>query len=223
MTDTDLPSPQPARDRPGRTVLTGRYGRLEPIGEHHVEDLYAASSDAGAAERYRWLFIHAPESRQAMADWVGKVMASDDPLYFAVIDNATGRAEGQQALMRIVPQDGVIEIGGVYWGRRMARTRLATEALYLSACHVFEDLGYRRFEWKCNDRNGPSKAAALRFGFSFEGVFRQHMIVKGENRDTAWFSMLDREWPALKTGFEAWLDPGNFDQEGRQRTRLHRR
>jgi RimJ/RimL family protein N-acetyltransferase len=122
--------------------------------------------------------------------------------------------------MRIVPEHGVIEIGDILWGPRMARTRLATEALYLAARHVFDDLGYRRFEWKCNDLNLPSKRAALRFGFAFEGVFRQHMWVKGANRDTAWFAMLDRGWPALRAEYERWLDPGNFDASGIQRTPL---
>ena len=122
--------------------------------------------------------------------------------------------------MRIVPEHGVIEIGNVYWGRGIARTRLATEALYLFARYVFDELGYRRFEWKCNDRNEPSKAAALRFGFEFEGVFRQHMIVKGESRDTAWFAMLDGDWPALKAEYERWLAPDNFDEAGNQKSRL---
>ncbi len=118
--------------------------------------------------------------------------------------------------MRITPEHGVIEIGGIYWGPAIARTRIATEALFLHARYVFDDLGYRRFEWKCNDLNAPSKAAALRFGFTFEGVFRQHMIVKGANRDTAWFSMLDSEWPAIRARFERWLNPANFDADGSQ-------
>ena len=122
--------------------------------------------------------------------------------------------------MRIVPEHGVIEIGSIYWGPAIARTRLATEALYLFARHSFEDLGYRRFEWKCNDRNEPSKRAALRFGFTFEGIFRQHMIMKGENRDTAWFSMLDSEWPARKAEFGRWLALENFHADGRQKTAL---
>ena len=137
-----------------------------------------------------------------------------------MVDRVSGRAGGRQSLMRIVPEHGVIEIGGVYWGPGVARTRLATEAVYLFARHVFEDLGYRRFEWKCNDRNAPSKRAAERFGFTFEGVFRQHMIQKGENRDTAWFAMLDTEWPARKAGLERWLDEGNFHAGGQQRTPL---
>jgi RimJ/RimL family protein N-acetyltransferase len=147
---------------------------------------------------------------------VHRIHTQDDPLLFAVIDRVTGRAGGRQALMRIVPEHGVIEIGSIYWGPGVARTRLATEALYLFARHIFEDLGYRRFEWKCNNANEPSKRAAERFGFTFEGIFRQHMIQKGENRDTAWFAMLDGEWPTRKAGFERWLDEANFDAEGRQ-------
>jgi RimJ/RimL family protein N-acetyltransferase len=137
-----------------------------------------------------------------------------------VIDRASGRAEGRQSLMRITPEHGVIEVGGIYWGPAIARTRVTTEALFLHARYVFDELGYRRFEWKCNDLNEPSKAAARRFSFTFEGVFRQHMIVKGHNRDTAWFSMLDSEWPGIKAEFARWLDPGNFDLDGAQRTKL---
>ena len=122
--------------------------------------------------------------------------------------------------MGIVPENGVIEFGAVYWGPRIARTRIATETFYLAARHIFETLGNRRFEWKCNNGNEPSKRAALRFGFTYEGLFRQHMIFKGENRDTAWFSMLDSEWPARKAAFERWLDPNNFDADGRQKTPL---
>ena len=145
---------------------------------------------------------------------------SEDPLFHALVDQRTNACGGRQALMRIVPQHGVIEIGNIYWGPQVARTRLATEALYLYADHVFGALGYRRFEWKCDALNGPSRAAALRFGFKFEGVFEQHMVVKGRNRDTAWFALLDHEWPGLKAAYEAWLAPDNFDEAGNQRTRL---
>jgi RimJ/RimL family protein N-acetyltransferase len=122
--------------------------------------------------------------------------------------------------MRIEPAFGVVEIGNIFWNSLVARKPAATEALYLFARHAFDDLGYRRFEWKCNNRNEPSKRAAERFGFAFEGVFRQHMIVKGENRDTAWYSMIDKEWPRCKAAFEAWLDPANFGPDGRQKRRL---
>ena len=215
-----MTAPHPALGRPQRIVIEGRYARLEPIGSQHLDDLWAASHDADGAERYRWLFDAAPKSRAELAGWINMAAAKDDPLCFAVVDKATGQAEGRQSLMRIVPNDGVIEIGGVFWGPRLAKTRLATEALYLHARYAFETLGNRRLEWKTNNRNEASKRAAQRFGFTFEGVFRQHMIVKGENRDTAWFSMLDSEWPGRKAGIEAWLDPSNFDTEGRQKTKL---
>jgi RimJ/RimL family protein N-acetyltransferase len=213
-------APHSALDRPQRVVLDGRYVRLEPIGPQHLDGLWAASRDADGPERYRWLFETAPASRDAQPAWIAGAPAKDDPLCFAVIDKATGRAEGRQSLMRIVPKDGVIEVGGVFWGPRLAKTRMATEALYLHARYAFETLGNRRFEWKTNNRNEASKRAAQRFGFTPEGVFRQHMIIKGENRDTAWFSMLDSEWPGRKAGFEAWLDPANFDAAGRQKTKL---
>jgi RimJ/RimL family protein N-acetyltransferase len=212
-----MSAPSPARP-PERVVLDGRHVRLEPIGLQHVADLYRAAENQ--EQRFTYLFEGAPLSEHAMAEWVARAVAKDDPMYFAVIDKSTGKAEGRQALMRITPEHGVIEVGGIYWGPRMARSRVATEALFLHARYAFDDLGYRRFEWKCNDRNEPSKAAALRFGFTFEGVFRQHMIVKGQSRDTAWFAMLDGEWPAIKAAFERWLDPGNFDSAGMQKTRL---
>jgi RimJ/RimL family protein N-acetyltransferase len=122
--------------------------------------------------------------------------------------------------MRITPEHGVIEIGHILWGPAIARSRVATEALFLWAAYVFETLGYRRFEWKCNARNEPSIRAARRFGFTYEGTFRQHLVVKGENRDTSWFAMLDGEWPALRDAYARWLDPANFDADGGQRTRL---
>ena len=142
-----------------------------------------------------------------------------DPLFFAVVDKNTGRAEGRQALMRIDPANGVIEIGSIMWGPAIARTSVTTEALFLFADYVFSH-GYRRFEWKCNDLNEPSKRAAKRFGFQFKGIFRQHMVVKGQNRDTAWFAIMDGDWPRLKAGYEAWLQPDNFDDAGQQKSKL---
>ena len=138
-----------------------------------------------------------PESREAFQTWLEKVEASEDPLFFAVIDKASGKIAGRQTLMRIEPAIGVIEIGNIHWGPLMARRPAATEAQFLFARYVFDELGYRRYEWKCNNRNEPSKRAAERFGFTFEGIFRQHMVAKGENRDTAWYSIIDSEWPAL--------------------------
>jgi RimJ/RimL family protein N-acetyltransferase len=205
---------------PVRVTLEGRYTRLEPLAPRHAADLFAAVDVPDAEQRFAYLPSYPFKSEQALGDWIVSQETAADPILFAVIDRASGRAGGWQQMMRIDPPNGVIEIGYVYWGPDVARTRVATEALYLFARHVFDELGYRRFEWKCNNRNEPSKRAAERFGFSFEGIFRQHMIVKGENRDTAWFSMLDGEWPGLRAGYERWLDPANFDAAGRQRQPL---
>jgi RimJ/RimL family protein N-acetyltransferase len=215
-----MSAPHPAKGPPGRVTLTGRYVKLEPIGPQHVASLYAAADTPDGRARFEHLFEFAPDSEADMATYVQTAAARDDPLMFAVVDLATGTAEGRQALMRIVPEHGVIEVGSIYWGPNLARTRAATEALYLHARYIFDELGYRRFEWKSNNRNAPSKAAAQRFGFVFEGVFRQHMIQKGQNRDTAWFAMLDRDWPRLRAEYERWLDPANFDTEGRQKSKL---
>jgi RimJ/RimL family protein N-acetyltransferase len=207
-----LPCPRPAR-----AVLEGRYATLEPLALAHVEGLMAASADAAS---FDYLFDVPPKGRDDLRAWIEQRMKSEDPLFHTVVDKASGVAGGRQTFMRITPEHGVIEIGNILWGPAIARTRVATEALYLAARYVFEDLGYRRFEWKCNDLNEPSKRAARRFGFAFEGVFRQHMWVKGANRDTAWFAMLDRDWPAIRAAYERWLDPANFDAAGRQRSRL---
>jgi len=214
-----MSAPQPARP-PERVVLEGRYALLEPLAAGHAADLFAAARVADATQRFAYLPVEPPDSIATIDSWIEAQRGLSDPIVFAVVDRASGRAGGWQQMMRIVPEHGVIEIGYVYWGPDVARTRIATEALFLFAQHVFEDLGYRRFEWKCNDRNAPSKAAARRFGFQFEGIFRQHMIVKGENRDTAWFAMLDGDWPRLKAEYERWLDPSNFEANGNQQTEL---
>jgi len=146
--------------------------------------------------------------------------AIDDPFFHAVVDARTNKAAGVAALMRIEPQHGSIEVGHVLFSPRLQRTTAATEAIVLMMRRVFDELGYRRFEWKCDNLNAPSHAAAKRFGFKYEGLFRQHMVTKGRNRDTAWYSMLDAEWRALEPEFTRWLDPDNFDTDGRQRTRL---
>ncbi len=209
------------RPRPERVVIEGDYARLEPLDPaKHGDDLFAASGASGANERFRYLFEEPPQSREAFQSWLEKVAASADPLFWAVIDKATGKAGGRQTLMRIDPTHGVIEIGNILWGPDIQRSRIATEALYLFAKHCFDDLGYRRFEWKCNNDNEPSKRAAVRFGFTYEGLFRQHMVVKGRNRDTAWFSMIDTEWPVLRAAYKRWLAPENFDAQDRQRMSL---
>lgn len=209
------------RPRPGRRVLEGRTVRLEPLdAARHGDGLFEASSVPDATSRFAWLPELPPQDRPAFQPWLDKAEASPDPLFFAVIDKASGRVAGRQTLMRIDPANGVAEIGNIYWGPLVARKPAATEAQFLFASHVFDELGYRRYEWKCNNANEPSKRAAERFGFRFEGIFRQHMVVKGANRDTAWYSIIDKEWPALKSAYEAWLDPSNFDGEGRQVKRL---
>jgi RimJ/RimL family protein N-acetyltransferase len=173
----------------------------------------------GAGERFRYL-SESPAERPAFDHWLKGAATSSDPMFWAVIDRATSRCQGRQALMRIVPEHGVIEVGSILWNPPIARSRVATEALYLHARFIFDDLGYRRLEWKCNALNAPSRRAAERFGFTYEGLFRQHMVVKGENRDTAWFAMTDADWPARRVRFERWLDPANFDAQGRQLAKL---
>jgi RimJ/RimL family protein N-acetyltransferase len=210
-----------ARPRPERRVLDGRYARLEPLDPaRHGDELFEAGSGPDAKDLWRYLWDGPYPDRASFEGWLTRAASTDDPLFFAVRDKATGRIEGRMSFLRADPANGVVETGHILFGPRLARTRAATEAIYLQARHVFDDLGYRRFEWKCNNANEPSKRAALRLGFTFEGVFRQHMIVKGRNRDTAWFAMLDHEWPALRAAFERWLAPDNFDERGRQRLSL---
>ena len=207
--------------RPQRTVLDGRYARLEPLAiERHEIELLESAQEPGSENRFRYLSEDAPGDAAVFRSWIEKAAKSDDPLFFAVIDKKTGRAEGRQALMRIDPVHGVIEIGSILWGPAIARTQVTTEALYLFAQYVFDTLGYRRFEWKCNDLNEPSRRAAERFGFTFEGIFRQHMVAKGANRNTAWFAMTDGDWSLAKKGYQAWLAPENFLDDGRQKAGL---
>lgn len=205
---------------PERVTLEGRYARLEPLDPaSHRTDLLRTSSEPGAEERFRYLGQE-PPSDGGFEEWLATAAASTDPLFFAVLDGATNVCHGRQALMRIDSRNGVIELGNILWNPGIARTRVTTEAFYLSAAYVFDELGYRRFEWKCDAANLPSRRAAERFGFTFEGVFRQHMIVKGRNRDTAWFSLLDGEWPTARAAFEAWLAASNFTDDGGQRRSL---
>jgi RimJ/RimL family protein N-acetyltransferase len=207
--------------KPERLVLEGAYARLEPLDPvRHARDLFHVAQQEGAEERNRYLVEAVPSDEASFVRWAQSAATSEDALVFAVIDKATARAEGRQSLMRIDPKHGVIEIGSILWGPAIARTQVTTEAFYLTASYIFDTLGYRRFEWKCDNRNVPSKNAATRFGFTFEGLFRNHMVIRGENRDTAWFSIIQPEWPVLWAAATAWLDPSNFDGEGRQVRRL---
>lgn len=202
----------------GRT-LTGRYCRVERLDvARHGDDLWAAVAHHDSL----WDYLgYGPwADKPAFFDWLATRVPLADPFSYAIVDLATDTALGVATLMEIRPAMGVIEVGHIFFSPAMQRRPMATEAIYLLGRHAFRDLGYRRFEWKCNAANQPSRRAAIRFGFQFEGIFRQHMIVKGRNRDTAWFSIIDEEWPLVERAFERWLAPGNFDARGLQRLAL---
>jgi RimJ/RimL family protein N-acetyltransferase len=223
--DTGLPIGElvesaPAK-RPQPTTLTGRHAQLVPLdAARHTDDLFALTCAPGTESLWLYLFDGPYADKATFRAALEAKAAATDQLFFAIEDRASGRALGYASYLRIEPAHRVIEVGNILYSSRLQRTPAATEAMYLMAKHVFEDLGYRRYEWKCNALNAPSRRAAERLGFTFEGIFRQHMIVKGRNRDTAWFSMLDNEWPARKAAFERWLDPANFDERGQQRVSL---
>jgi RimJ/RimL family protein N-acetyltransferase len=184
-----------------------------PLTVEHAPDLWQGTRDPAL---WDYLFDGPYADFGMFETAIQKKSLSSDPLFFAIVDPASGKAQGHASYMRIEPAHRCIEVGNILYSSSFQRTVGATEAMYLMARHVFEELHYRRYEWKCNALNAPSRRAALRYGFTFEGIFRQHMIVKGQNRDTAWFAMLDSEWPERKAAFEKWLDPENFDAQGRQ-------
>lgn len=206
---------------PSRTTMTGRVCRLEPLDVvRHSDDLWTSLQGASVgAELWDYLPYGPFPTRNAFDHWIACQSTSLDPLHFAVIDNQTNRAGGSIGLMSLVPAHGCIEIGHVIYGPAIQRTPIATEAFYLLAREAFR-LGNRRLEWKCNAENARSKAAAERFGFTYEGTFRQHRVIKGRNRDTAWYAILDHEWPQARRAFEVWLSPENFDEQGVQRCPL---
>jgi RimJ/RimL family protein N-acetyltransferase len=207
--------------RPERTTIKGQYVTVTPLDPgSHAEALWVGTCGAENEGLWAYLFAGPFRNRADFNAYLIARAASEDPLSFAILESMSGRAVGQLALMRIEPEHRSIEVGNVLYTPALQRTRGATEAMYLMARYVFEELGYRRYEWKCNALNEASRQAALRHGFTLEGIFRQHMIAKGRNRDTAWFSMLDCEWPLRRAGFERWLDPSNFDEDGKQRVAL---
>jgi RimJ/RimL family protein N-acetyltransferase len=207
--------------RPERVTLKGRWIALVPLdAEKHAESLFEGANGGDKDRVWTYLFDGPYTDPAAFKASIAAKAQSTDPLFFAILDNAAGAAVGYQTFLRIEPEHRVIEVGNIMYTPALQRTPGATEAQYLFGRYVFDELGYRRYEWKCNALNAPSRRAAERFGFAFEGIFRQHMIVKGRNRDTAWFAMLDSEWPARKAAYERWLAPDNFDDEGRQKTRL---
>ncbi|MFN3891742.1 MAG: GNAT family N-acetyltransferase [Beijerinckiaceae bacterium] len=201
-------------------VLEGRYVRLAPLSAAHARDVFRAVCNDGTFLRTSFMVEPPPRDESAREQWFLKKVAWEGRSYFACIDTRTGAANGFLAYMREEPVHRSVEVGDVLFGCGLQRTPAATEAVYLSLRRAFETMNHRRVEWKCDTRNKASYSAAVRFGFTFEGVFRQHMIVRGESRDSAWFSMLDSEWPARKAAFEQWLRPENFDAAGAQRQPL---
>jgi RimJ/RimL family protein N-acetyltransferase len=206
--------------RPGRSLLEGRFCRVEPLDvARHARELHGANSLDADGRMWTYLFNGPFASFDDYRAWLEPRPASDDPLFFAFVDKARAQAVGVGAYLRIDPPNGVVEVGHLAFSPVMQRSPVATDAMYLMMRHAFE-MGYRRYEWKCDALNAASRRAAGRLGFTFEGVFRQAIVYKGRNRDTAWFSVVDREWPALEAAFHTWLDPANFDAEGRQRRSL---
>jgi RimJ/RimL family protein N-acetyltransferase len=209
------PRPTP---RPEPVTLQGRYGRVEKLRAEHAADLWKVF--AGQDQVWTYIATAGPfAAGDEFAAYIAVRAAADDPYAYAIIDSSN-HAIGYFTLMRIVPNNRVVEVGHVLYSPTLQRTPLGSEAQYLLARYVFETLGYRRYEWKCDSHNSPSRRAAVRYGFTYEGTFRQHVIAKGRNRDDAWFSMLDGEWPACKANFERWLAPENFDSHGRQKSSL---
>ena len=209
-----------APPRPPRTAMTGRYCRLEPLDlARHAEALHRANTLDPSGRNFTYLFAGPFDTFEAYRQWMQSTCLGNDPLFHAIIDGQSGQAAGIASFMRIDPGNGVIEVGNINYSPLLQRKRAATECMYLMMKRVFE-LGYRRYEWKCDALNAASRAAAQRLGFSFEGAFRQAVVYKGRNRDTAWYSVIDQEWPALEQAYLRWLDPANFDARGNQRLRL---
>ncbi len=210
------------RSRPSKSTMTGRYCWLEPLKPViHAEQLFDAFCLDSEGRNWTYLPYGPFDSLEKFRQWLEVSCCGDDPLFYAVIDSNTDQAVGMASYLRIEPAVGVIEVGHIHFSPLLQRTPLATETMFLMMQRVFDELGYRRYEWKCDNCNGPSKAAALRLGFTSEGVFRQATLYKGRNRDTAWFSIIDTEWPKLKQAFQMWLDPNNFDAQGQQKQRLY--
>lgn len=209
------------RPRPPRTAMIGRYCRVEPLDvEAHATGLHAAFAEAPDGRDWTYMSVERFSDADVYRDWLKNFAAAGDPMPHAIIDGKTGHPVGIASLMRIDPASGVIEVGWITYSPRLQRTPAGTEAMYLMMRRAFDELGYRRYEWKCDSLNAPSRAAALRYGFTFEGIFRQAVVYKGRNRDSAWYSITDGEWPRVRKAFETWLAPDNFDSAGAQRRDL---
>ncbi|BCW62887.1 GNAT family protein [Arthrobacter sp. StoSoilB22] len=209
------------RPLPARVTLEGRLCRIEALSaDRHADDLYSAYSLAADGRDWTYMPTGYFADREDYRTYVAAMTQSDDPMHFAVVDRKTDQAVGTFALMRQDPANGVIEVGYVVFSPQLKQTPLSTEAQFLLMSYVFEGLGYRRYKWKCDSLNSPSRRAAKRLGFTFEGIFRQAVVYKGRNRDTAWYSIIDSEWLEIGKAFRAWLEPGNFDASGRQQRSL---
>ena len=209
------------RSRPSRNTVEGRFCRLEGFNpSRHAADLHAANIAGDDGRGWTYMAYGPFGTLQDYLKWAEPASESLDPLYYAIIDKKTGKAVGLASLMRIDPANGAIEVGNIKYAPTLQRTPMATEAMFLLMRMVFDDLGYRRYEWKCDSLNGPSRSAALRLGFFYEGLFRQAVVYKGRSRDTAWFAMTDKDWAVLKPVYETWLAPDNFDGAGKQKQRL---
>ena len=216
----EVPEWQP-RPLPERTTLEGHYCYLEPLDVgKHSESLFDAWHSIDDDRDWTYFSIDRPATQHECDTYITKISSLKDPLYFAVIDKATQRAIGGVSLMRIDAANGVAEIGWVNWSPLMKRSRFGTEAIYLLLSYLFDSLGYRRCEWKCNSLNDASNLAARRLGFQFEGIFRQALLTKGHNRDTCWYSIIDQEWQPIKTAFNQWLSSENFSADGQQKQKL---
>jgi RimJ/RimL family protein N-acetyltransferase len=208
---------------PTSEPIVGRYCRLQRLdADAHAGDLFEANAIDRSGANWTYLPYGPFGTLADYSAWVVEVSTSVDPMFFAIIDGSTDRAAGVASLLRIVPDDGSIEVGHINFSPLLQRTRAATEAMYLLMSNVFDDWGYRRYEWKCNSLNAPSVAAARRLGFTYEGTHRNSKVVKGRNRDTSWFSIIAQEWPDVRNRMTSWLNPENFDDAGRQRTSLER-
>jgi RimJ/RimL family protein N-acetyltransferase len=213
---------KPPGTAPDLRPLFGRWMRLEALSaEKHAQDLYDSFKDSDP-EHHIWTYLaYGPFADFAtFKSWLLERELSRDPWFYGYVRRDTGKAAGMGAFMRLDAANGVIEIGHIWMSPGLQRTREATDAIFLMMRHAFDELGVRRLEWKCDSLNAPSRAAAKRFGFTFEGIFRQHFIIKGRNRDTAWFAIIDKDWPAIREAFQAWLADENFDAEGRQKRKL---
>ena len=206
---------------PPRRPAEGRFCKVEPLDTAtHLDDLYDAFSDDSSGALWTYMFVGPFNSKNDLRTWLESACKTDDPLFHAIVHTTTNKAVGIAAYMRIKPDLGVIEVGNITYAPRLQRTSLATEAMFLMMKRVFDELGYRRYEWKCDSLNAPSRKAAERLGFSFDGIFEQAVIYKGRNRDTAWYSIIDRDWPQLKSAYLKWLDQNNFDEQGHQKQKL---